>query len=384
MKIAAVLGLSMLLVGCASAPPMPPAADLFHDDRFAPASTPIDPGAALAISDDMRRYVATRILAGSRFVDRREQLIDALYRKDRLQLEYDTTLTRTAAQAFEARSGNCLALVMMTGALAKEMKLAVRYQTVLGDDAWDRSGDLYVAIGHVNLTLDVRTPQPGFGIPETQPMTVDFVPPPRDARTPRTREISERTLIAMYLNNRAVESLAAERVDDAYWWAREAIRTDPELSSAYITLAVVYRERGLSEFAEPALRRVLEREPDNTKALGNRILVLQDLGRGAEADALAPRLARLEPHPPFSYFDRGMAALRERHFEAARSLLAKEVDRAPHHHEFQFWLAVAYLELGDTEHATRHLERAMKISTTPTQRNLYAGKLDRLKALAPQ
>ncbi|HZT54743.1 MAG TPA: hypothetical protein VFA35_00845, partial [Burkholderiaceae bacterium] len=176
MKALAAVLASALIVGCASAPPMPPSADLFHDELFAPASAPVRPADAMAVSPAMRAYIATRIVATSHFRDPRRQLIDVLYRKDELQLEYDSAETRTAAQAFEARSGNCLALVMMTAALAKEMGLTVRYQAVLGDDAWDRSGDLYVAVGHVNLTLGDRVPQAGFGFMENDPMTIDFVP----------------------------------------------------------------------------------------------------------------------------------------------------------------------------------------------------------------
>ena len=383
MKTAAVLFTSFWLVACASAPPMAPSAALFHDELFEAPSAPIRPEEAMAVSEEMRHYLATKLKSSAGFVDRKQQLIDALYRKDDLLLEYDAALTRTAAQAFEARSGNCLALVMMTAAFAKELGLSVRYQNVLGDDSWDRSGDIYVSVGHVNLTLSDRPPQAGLGIMDTGQLTVDFVPP-RNARAVRARVIQEHTVIAMFLNNRAVESLTRGEVSDAYWWAREAIRKDPELLSAYITLGVVYRTRQHPELAEQALQRVMAREPSNTKAMSNRVLVLHDLGRHKEAEALTQQLAQLDPHPPFSYFQEGMAALREHRFETARALFAKEVDRAPYHHEFQFWLAITYLELHDAGRATAHLTKAMEVSTTRKDHDLYAAKLGRLKALAPQ
>jgi len=383
MKTAVVLLISLWLAACASAPPMPPAEGLFHDGLFDAPSAPIRPDDAMAVSAEMRQYLADKIKSGAGFVDRKQQLIDALYRKDELLLEYDAALTRTAAQAFDARSGNCLALVMMTAAFAKELGLSVRYQSVLGDDSWDRAGDIYVSVGHVNLTLSDRPPQAGLGLMDTGQLTVDFVPP-RNARSVRARVIQEHTVVAMYLNNRAVESLTRGDVSDAYWWAREAITKDPQLLSAYITLGVVYRNQRHPELAEQALLRVVAREPGNTKAMSNRVLVLRDLGRQAEADALQQRLAQLDPHPPFSYFHEGMAALREHRFEVARSLFAKEVDRAPYHHEFQFWLAVTYLELHDAGRATAHLTKAMEVSTTRKDHDLYAAKLGRLKALGPQ
>ena len=381
MKNLAALLFCSLLAACASRPPMPPAATLFHDEFFEAPTAHIDPGAALAVSPAMRQYLATRPVARAQLGDRRRKLIDALYHGD-LKLEYDATSTRTAAQAFDARSGNCLALVLMTAAFAKELGLTVHYQAVLGEDVWDRSGDLYIAIGHVNLVLEDNQLRGGVTFVEP-PMVVDFLPP-RDAQVFDTREIAESTVIAMYLNNRAVESLTRGQLDDAYWWAREAIRRDPELLSAYITLGVIYRNHHHPELAEAALLRVSEREPGNTKAMSNRIIVLRDLGRSAEATALAQQLDRLDPHPPFSYFLQGMAALREGRLEAARSLFTKEVDRAPYHHEFQFWLAITYLQLHDQARATAHLKRAMEVSTTRKDHDLYAAKLERLKALAPQ
>ena len=382
MKALSALLLCAWLAGCATAPPMPPAATLFHDELFSAPSVQIDPDAALAISPAMRSYLAAKPVNRMRGIDRRRQLIDALYRGD-LKLEYDATLTRTAAQAFDARSGNCLALVMMTAAFAKELGLTVRYQAVIGDEAWNHADDLYIAIGHVNLALEERAEPIGFFATTSGPMIVDFLPP-RDARMLHTRPIDERTVVAMYLNNRAVESLTQGQVNDAYWWARAAVERDPGLLGAYVTLGVIYRMQHHAELAEQVLRRVAEREPDNVFAMSNRVLALRDLGRAAEAEALAQRLAALDPHPPFSYFREGQAALREGRAEAARRLFAKEVARAPYHHEFEYWLAVSYMQLNDAERATLHLSRAMEISTTRKDHDLYAGKLDRLKALRAQ
>ena len=70
---------------------------------------------------------------------------------------------------------------------------------------------------------------------------------------------------------------------------------------------------------------MLQREPDRIDALSNRALALRDLGRAAEANALAQRVARLDPHPPYSYFRQGKAALEAGRFDEARRLFAKEV-----------------------------------------------------------
>jgi tetratricopeptide (TPR) repeat protein len=214
-------------------------------------------------------------------------------------------------------------------------------------------------------------------------MIVDFLPSV-DARMLNTTLISERRVIAMYLNNRAVEVLTTGKVDAAYWWAREAIRTDPEMLGAYVTLGVIYRRHGRPAWADAALSRVAEREPANVYAMTNRVLTLRDLGRGAEAAALAKRLEELDPQPPFKYFNEGLAAYRAGRIDVAQRLFKKEVARAPYHHEFEFWLAVTYVEQHDVERAAVHLRRAKDASTTRKDHDLYAGKLERLKALTTQ
>ncbi len=381
MKTIVALLLCALSGACSHLPPLPPPDELFHDIAFAAPAVPVDAGAALALSPAMRTFLATRLPSRQRPGDRRQPLIDALYRGE-LRLEYDASMTRTAAQTFDARSGNCLALVLMTAAFAKELDLKVRYQAVVGEESWSRAGELYIAIGHINLVIEERR-EPGGFITSTGPMVVDFLAS-RDARRLVTEPIDEARVVAMYLNNRAVESLAQGEVDAAYWWVRESLRTDPRMTSAYVTLGVVYRQRGEPGRAEAALRRVTDREPEHRHALSNLAGVLRELGRPAEADALAQRLARLDPHPPFGHFREGQAALREGRYEAARRLFEKEVERAPDHHEFEYWLAVSYAQLDDAERAAAHLRRAMDVSTTRKDRALYAGKLERLKALRTQ
>ena len=57
-------------------------------------------------------------------------------------------------------------------------------------------------------------------------MTIDFLPPRdlRGVRTQVTRARHDQSRCAM--NNRAAESLADGRIDDAYWWARAAVEKD--------------------------------------------------------------------------------------------------------------------------------------------------------------
>jgi tetratricopeptide (TPR) repeat protein len=111
--------------------------------------------------------------------------------------------------------------------------------------------------------------------------------------------------------------------------------------------------------------------------------VLLDSKRTAEADALARRLAAIEPYPPFHFFHLGLDEMKAGHFARARDLFQKEIDRDAYNHEFHFWLAMAYYGLGDAKSAGQHLVTAMENSNTRSEHDLYAAKLDRLRTAKP-
>lgn len=365
------------LAGCAVEPKTPEPASVFVDSAFKPPAERIDPYAALAMSPAMIRFAETEMAAEIRSKGPRNGLIDALYTKGRLQLDYDGEATRTAAEAFEARRGNCMSLVLMTAAFAHHLNLPLRFNSVYMEEYWTRSNGLFFVAGHVNVTLErpVRVNSSTtliWGDPDL--LTVDFVPA-EQIRGQRGRVVTESTILAMYLNNRAAEVLMVGNVDEAYWWARAAIEVDPRWLSAYNTLAVLYRRKGMSDQAEAVLREVLQREPLNTQALSNLILVLSDAGRREEAQRYANQLAQVQPAPPYKFFDEGVAAMKAGEFATARQLFRKEVARAAYVPEFHFWLGLANYGLGDVSGARGEVTKAMENSVTAKDRQLYGAKL---------
>lgn len=382
MKNSCVLLFAIMLGACATTPVTQRTGDLYRDDLFAAPSERIRVDSVFALSDDMKRYLRGEIASQLLAKGARRGLIDALYDKTQLKLEYDAEMTRNASQTFAARAGNCLSLVIMTSAFAKEMGLPVRYQRVFVDDTWSRSGDMYFASSHVNLTLGIGHIGDRILDEQTAPMTIDFLPA-EDIRGRRMRTIGEETIVAMYMNNRAVESLAQGQLNNAYWWARKAIEHDPRFLSSYNTLGVIYRRHGNLQEAERILNHVLELEPGNTLVMSNLALVFNDQGRVAESKALTRKLEQLQPYPPFHFFNLGLTAMRNNDFKAAKDLFAKEVDRDAYYHEFRFWLGAAYLSLGEIEQARTQLALAMESSTTRKEHELYAAKLDRIRSYRP-
>jgi Tfp pilus assembly protein PilF len=372
-----------LAAGCATAPPGPPAVinDLFSDARFGPPTQTIGAQRLFELSPSMLAYLNSDVFRGE--VQRKGPemgLVDALYDRQSLQLDYDGSLTRTAAETFAAKRGNCLSLVVMTAAFAKALKLDVSFQDVKIDTEWSRNGNLYMGNTHVNLSVVAPSTLNTNNGESLNRITIDFVPP-LQAGQQRMNRISENMIVSMYMNNRSAEEFAKGQIDNAYWWARAAVERDPSFVAAYNTLGVVYQKRGDTDLAERVYKRALAQAPDDTVVMSNLVPVLAQLGKGEESRALAARAASLDPEPPFFYFEKGIKAMEAGKFADARQLFGREVRRSPYNHEFHYWLAMAHLRLGAAQAARDEMAIALDNSTSVDASRRYSSKLAALRSL---
>lgn len=377
------LSLSLLLGGCASTAPSPtPPPALFADERFAPPSEAVGASELFTLTPDMRAYLRSPAFSHLlRTKGMRHGLVEALYSKTGLKLEYESRITRTAGETYAARMGNCLSLVIMTAAFAKELGIPVHFQSVDVDSSWSRTAGLYLASTHINIGLSQRLTDTLGGYSPERMLVVDFIPR-EDAAKFRTRELDEQDVVALYLNNRAAEALVLGSVDDAYWWARAAVEARPGKAGTLNTLAVIYQRRGELALAERTFQAALVQEPENLAVLRNLEPVLLAQGRLQEAQALSRRIAAIEPTPPYHYFDRGMVALKAGDFDAAVTDFAREVRRAPYNDEFRFWLGIAHLKLGHLGDAREQIALAVDHSTRGDMREVYSAKLAYLRKVA--
>jgi len=237
--------------------------------------------------------------------------------------------------------------------------------------------------GHVNLVLAPpfshwhRYGVRSSGDPDT--LQIDFLPPVA-VRGLRSVPISEQRVLAMYMNNRAVESLQRAPAAEAYAWAREALRRDPGFWPAYNTLGVVYQRAGHLALAEAVYRHALAQDPDNLPAMANLAQVLLALGRPNDAAPWLARRLALEPQAPFHLLGLAEAALARGDLTEAERLLAREAAVTGASHEAAFLSARLQAARGDRAGAQQALVDALDRSSTPRQRQVYADKLARLRA----
>ena len=383
MKLWIALFLPLALVACVSTPPVPKTTQFFNDHLFSQSAEPINVDDVFSTNPEMEEYLRSHIAPQLKLKGYQKGLFDALYNKQQLKLEYDSVMTKNAAQTFTSKTGNCLSLAIMTAAFAKKIGLSIEFQSVIIEETWSRSGDLYINAGHVNIVLGRRYLSSRTGYLGDQQLTIDFLPP-EEIRGQRTHVLNEGTILAMYLNNRAAELLLQGKLDDAYWAAREAIKQDANFIPPYNTLGVIYKRHGNFSEAQQVLSFALQYAPDNTVVMSNLAQIFKDLGRVDEATMLASRLQKIQPYPPFYFFHLGQAAMQLEDYAAAKSSFAKEVARDPNYHEFHFWLALAHSRLGEYKQASEQLSIAHENSTTQHDHDLYAAKLNKLKSLQMQ
>lgn len=365
-----------LLCACTHAPVVqaPSQGSLFNDKLFKARSDEFKPESVFDITPAMRSFIKNEFLADKQTHNATQTLFNALYDKGQLKLEYDSTYTRNAIEAFEAKSGNCLSLVLMTSAFAKELGLMVRYQTVHTPENISRDERTIYYSSHLNIVLGKAGL---YDSTNGSSMVIDFLTP-KDAGKQRATVVKEQTVLSMYMNNRAVEELQAKRLDSAYWWAKRAIMNDPAFLPAYNTLGVIYDRHGNLPEAERVLRHALALDSTNHALLNNLSSVALKLGDNNEAKRLQQLLRQVSPRPPFYYFDLGIAALNTKDFRSARDYFTQEVRRAELNAEFHYWLAVAHIGLKEVSSARKHLIIAKENALTTKEQALYTAKLREL------
>ena len=378
-----ILPLVLQLAACA-APQALAVAPLLDDALFNHPPRPAEADAAMALDAPMRAYLADQLAHGVLRKGKARALSDALYQgPGGLKLDYDAAITRTAAQAFAARSGNCLSLVLMTATLARELGLQVTYQRARLEDGYSRLGDLTLRSDHVNLVLAPRSSAASWQVttvgPDPNRLQIDFLPS-ADLQGLRSVPITEDTVLAMFLNNRAAEALGRGERTEAYAWAREALRRDPAFRPALNTLGVVYQRAGHLAAAAQAYEALLAQDPQQVATMWNLAQVRQAQGRSDEARLWTERRLAIEPAAPFQSLQQAEAAIARGDWAAAQGLLQRERRITGETHELHFALALLGHRQGQTGLAQRELQRAMDTSPSASLQARYAGKLAWLKA----
>jgi tetratricopeptide (TPR) repeat protein len=351
---------AVLLAGCTQYKPFDSAAYLQGEfaHRLGPETgtgleAPFAPSAELsqAFHKSMRPASSPR--------GRVTQVIDFIF--DQLHLKYSLSPTRSAAEAYRTREGNCLSFVNLFVGLAREQSLAPFYVEVTDYQRWNHREGMVVSQGHIvaGIYLDGEL------------ATYDFLPyRPKAYRN--FKPIDDLTASAHYFNNLAAEALMRGDLPEARRMASVATGVAPGFIKAWNNLGVVQARSGHLEEALATYHQALEREPGNPTLLVNEARAYQQLGRTGEADTLLAQVEASNTDNPFFFVYEGEVALSRGDPQKALDYMVRALRQDTELPEVHVGLVKVYLALGDLEKARHHLERALKLDATNEEALRYA------------
>ncbi|HEX2253393.1 MAG TPA: tetratricopeptide repeat protein [Thermoanaerobaculia bacterium] len=268
-----------------------------------------------------------------------------------LGFQYSSHPTRTAQQAWTARSGNCLSLVNLFIALARHAGLEAFPLEVEDFESFSRQDGVVVRRTHVIGGMAVNG----------DVWTIDFLPDrPKTYR--RMQRISDERHAALHYTAVAVEAMFAGDVAAAERLFREALAWDAGAAEAWNNFAVLARRQGDEATARERLERALEHDPRSLPALNNLSALHRRAGRLAEARGLEERALALAAQSPYFLTGQALRRIGAGDLEGAERLLdrARRIDsRVP-----EVYLALARIDLlrGREQRAERHFAHARRRS----------------------
>ena len=285
--------------------------------------------------------------------------------------------TRTATQALDSSSGNCLSLAILTTALANLANVETGYQLVDSTPVFERRGSVVSKGIHVRSILYDPTWQPekeSVAARKRPGIRFDYFPEDTD-RVRLIGNLSSAAYVAMYYSNVAGEAIATGDINSAFWYLLESLKQKPENTIALNMLAIVYRRAGDEGMTEQIYKYGIDSLPEKASFLRNYHFLLKHQGRNAEAESISKSLAKLNDRNPFTWVNAGRSALANGEHRDAVKYFKKALEIAPYLHEAYALMAIAHLRMGDKTRGERELKHALENAQRQTMRSLYQAKL---------
>jgi Flp pilus assembly protein TadD len=326
------------------------------------------------MTDEMRAFVAAHV--GTVQVDalRMRRLMAGLQGAGFLNLTYENERTLTAAQAFGARSGNCLSFTNLFIALARASKLDAQYQIVDVPPMWDAVDGWVVLNGHIDVVLrGVRNGVPGPTI-FRRDYVVDFNMDDFQTAYPR-RAVKDGTAFALFYSNRGVEALRAGDLRGAFANFKLAIEKDPAQASVWVNLGALYASQARYDYARVAYERALGVKPSDKSAMTNLARLYDETGDAEKAAEYRTRIAHYEAINPYYHYGLAESAYQATDYPTALAEIKRAIELKSDDHRFFFLESLVHYRMGNIGDARSSLAVAERLSDEDAVKQRYASKL---------
>ena len=368
-------------LGCATAPWRREAAPVTVEELLAGAplgaerasSALVDEREVLAVSGAMQDFVKAHVARRADRASRLGQLTSAIVDKRTFGLEYDET-TRTAAQTFQERRGNCLSFSNMFVAMARHAGLDVHYEEVDTPPDWSFRDGTFVLNRHVNVVVDLG---------RLGERVVDFNMADFRSNSDR-RHITDTRALAHYDNNMAVERMQAGDPAGALAYLRRAVAHDAGFSPAWTNLGILYGRQGHPAQAEAAYLEALQVDGGDLVAMSNLARLYERRGDAERAAVYQGRVRDHRQRNPYYRYLLAREAFQAGDYDAAIGHLDYAIRKNRNEDRFSFLLALCYMKVGNAGAARRWLARAERVAATDALKRRYASKMDVLLSAPPE
>jgi Flp pilus assembly protein TadD len=321
----------------------------------------------LVLDDEMLRFLDRFVDADQSDRMKLRQLLSAIMDEGSFGLVYDTR-TRTAAETFHERRGNCLSFTNMFVAMARRVGIDARFQEVDIPPDWTVLGGAFVLNRHVNVFIELQS---------TIKHIVDFNIDDFRASYDR-RQVPDRRALAHYYNNIGVERMAAGDTIQALLHFRIAIEKDRRFSPAWGNLGTLYRRNGLPAYAEAAYIQALDTNPRDLVAMSNLAALYRQQGDAERADAYRRRVEQHRITNPYYRFRLASNAYRAGDYDASIAHLKFAIRKKDNEDAFYSLMGLNHLKKGDEKSARRWLERAVRVAEDAGSGQDSYSKLEKL------
>ena len=376
MRYRALLWISVLLLACSTTLAETDGRHISPDELLAGTALGLgpDPPAiisndeTMALSDEMREFLENNVGKRAGLSVKVKQLADAIFNENIFGLEYGEA-TRTAAETFTARRGNCLSFTFMFVAMARGVGLDARFQEVEIPPEWTFAKETYILNRHVNIYVDQgRRP----------PKVVDF--DIADFKSDYdTRIISDGRALAHFFNNIGAELMQKGEVPGAFYAFRKAIaENDRSFAPAWDSLGTLYGRMGLFYHAEAAFLQALEIDRSDLTAMTNLTALYDRLGEPKLAARYRNKVTSHRMRNPYYRFQLARVAYHLEDYDLAINHLKYAMQKGRKDDRFCALLGLVYLQKGNEKKSRLWMARAAQYADTDRMNSIYSSKIDRL------
>jgi tetratricopeptide (TPR) repeat protein len=292
---------------------------------------------------------------------------------DLFLLIYDES-TRTAAETFRKRRGNCLSFTNLFVAMARNLGIDASYQEMEIPPDWSLAGESFLLSKHVNVYLQLRHDESrivDFNIYDFSTTYEHHVIPDRRAR-------------AHYYNNIGAESMLHGETPGALANFKASLREDPTFSPAWINLGILYRREAYPAYAEAAFMQALTVEPFSLVAMSNLASLYEDQGRTDLAQTYRDRVEVHRMRNPYYRLFLAREAFASGDYDTSIEHLKHAIREREGEPRFYSLLSLSYLMEGNRHEAQRWMEKAEQAAVKKKEREKYSHKLEWLMKQSAQ